>query len=131
SIGMIATAGDPLGRSGSWLAGPDLTYQTSRFLGNKNFLVGGWALGTQRADIAGTSRALGGKIDYPNSLLDVALTYKWIDTDFQPSLGFVPRTAAQIINFNVTHQPHPDRPVLGLPVQTITNEFLNTLVLDL
>lgn len=131
SIGFIATGGDPVGRSGSWLAGPDLTYQTSRFLGNKNFLVGAWALGTGRADIDGTARAWGAKIDYPNSLLDVALTYKRLDADFQPSLGFVPRPAAQIINFNVTHQPNPKRPVLGLPVQTMTNEFFNTLVLDL
>ena len=131
SVGFVTTAGDPLGRSGSWLAGPDVTYQTSRFLGNKNFLIGGWVLGTRREDISGTSKSFGGKIDYPNSLLDMALTYKWIDADFQPSLGFVPRTAAQIINFNVTHQPNPKKPVLGLPVQTITNEFLNTFVLDL
>jgi hypothetical protein len=31
SVGFIATAGDPIGRSGAWLAGPDITYQTSRF----------------------------------------------------------------------------------------------------
>ena len=131
SVGFIASAGDPLGRSGSWLAGPDVTYQTSRFLGDKNFLAGVWALGTGRDDIGGTSRSWGGKVDYPNSLLDIALTYKWIDADFQPSLGFVPRTAAQIVNFNVTHQPNPKKPVLGLPVQTMTNEFFNTVVLDL
>src|SRR4051812_26210280 len=31
SAGFIATFGDPLGRGNAWLAGPDLTYQTSRF----------------------------------------------------------------------------------------------------
>src|SRR5215218_1814560 len=42
SVGFIATSGDPLGRSSSWLVGPDLTYQTSHFRGDKNFLVGLW-----------------------------------------------------------------------------------------
>jgi hypothetical protein len=44
SIGLIATFGDPIGRAGSWTAGTDLTYQTSRFRGDKNFLVGVWGL---------------------------------------------------------------------------------------
>ncbi|HEU4786400.1 MAG TPA: DUF5916 domain-containing protein, partial [Gemmatimonadaceae bacterium] len=50
SIGVIATAGDPLGRAGGWLAGPDFTYHTSHFRGDKNFLVGVWGLGAGHAD---------------------------------------------------------------------------------
>ncbi|HET9424599.1 MAG TPA: DUF5916 domain-containing protein, partial [Gemmatimonadaceae bacterium] len=130
SIGAIATAGDPLGRGDSWLAGPDVTYQTSRFRGDKNFLVGAWGLAMQRGDLPGTPVSFGGKIDYPNDLWDLALTYKWIDSTFQPSLGFVPRPGVQIVNFNVTHQPRPRGRVLGLPVRQMNNEFLNTLVLD-
>lgn len=130
AIGFIATAGDPLGRRDAWLAGPDLTYQTSRFRGNKNFLVGAWALAMGRADVAGTPRSWGGKIDYPNDLWDIALTYKSIDRTFQPSLGFVPRPGVQILSFNVTHAPRPRGRVFGLPVRQITNEFLTTLVSD-
>src|SRR5204863_5785967 len=44
SVGFIATSGDPLGRRNSWLVGPDLTYQTSHFRGDKNFLIGLWGL---------------------------------------------------------------------------------------
>jgi hypothetical protein len=129
SIGAIATMGDPLGRRDSWLAGPDITYQTSRFRGDKNFLAGAWALGMGRADVAGTPKSFGGKIDYPNDLWDLAFTYKWIDSTFQPSLGFVPRPGVQIMTFNLTHSPRPSGPVLGLPVRQMNNEFLNTLVL--
>lgn len=32
-------------RSGAWTAGPDVTYQTSHFASNKNFLAGAWPLG--------------------------------------------------------------------------------------
>ena len=54
-IGAIATVGDPLGRTGSWLGGADFTYATSRFRGDKNFLVGVWGLATGREDLGGDS----------------------------------------------------------------------------
>lgn len=131
SIGFIATVGDPVGRGNAWLAGPDFTYQTSHFRGDKNFLVGVWGLAMDRDALAGRKRAWGGKIDYPNDLWDIALTYKWLGDGFDPSLGFVPRRGVQIINFNVNYQPRPTRPVLGLHVRQMFNEFLNTVVTDL
>ena len=131
SVGLIATFGDPLGAGSAWLAGPDVTYQTSRFLGDKNFLVGVWGLAMDRDALSGRKRAWGGKVDYPNDLWDIALTYKWIGDGFDPSLGFVPRPGVQIINFNVNFQPRPKRPILGLHVRQMFNEFLNTVVTDL
>jgi hypothetical protein len=131
SVGVIATVGDPLDGGNAWVAGPDLTYQTSEFLGDKNFLVGAWGLGMDRAGLTGAKRAWGAKVDYPNDLLDIALTYKWIGDGFQPSLGFVPRPGVQILYFNVVHQPRPKRPILGLRVRQMLNENLNTLVTDL
>jgi hypothetical protein len=131
SIGAIFTAGDPLGRNGSWTGGADLTYQTSHFRGNKNFLVGLWGLAMDREGLGGLRHSIGGKIDYPNDLWDVAFTYRWVGDNFDPSLGFVPRRAAQIVNFNVNFVPRPKRPILGLKVRSMLNEFLNTLVTDL
>jgi hypothetical protein len=130
SIGALVTAGDPIGRPGAWTAGPDFTYQTSKFRGDKNFLVGAWALGMGRDDLGGTPKSWGAKIDYPNDLWDVAFTYKSIDSTFQPSLGFVPRPGVQLINFNVVYQPRFRNGFLGLPVQQMDEEFLNTIVLD-
>src|SRR5262245_40427824 len=67
-VGAIATVGDPLNRPGSWLTGADFTYATSRFRGDKNFLVGVWGLAMDR-DGAGSDRtAYGLKVDYPNDL---------------------------------------------------------------
>jgi Domain of unknown function (DUF5916) len=131
SAGFIATVGDPVGRGNSWLGGPDLTYQTSRFRGDKNFLVGVWGLAMDRDGLEGRKRAWGGKIDYPNDLWDIALTYKWLGDGFDPSLGFVPRPGVQIVNFNANFQPRPKRPILGLHVRQMFNEFENTLVTDL
>jgi len=104
-VGGIATVGDPLGRSGSWLAGGDFTYATSRLRGNKNFLVGVWGLAMDR-DGAGSDRtAHGVKIDYPNDLWDMAFTYKRIGRDFDPSIGFVPRRAVQLTRVNAEFSP--------------------------
>ena len=57
------------GRSGSWLGGADFTYATSRFRGDKNFLVGVWGLATDRDDLGHDSTAYGFKIDYPERSL--------------------------------------------------------------
>ncbi len=107
SIGMIATVGDPLGRSNSWMTGLDATYQTSRLGGDKNFLIGVWGLVTDREDLTGDKTAFGGKIDYPNDTWDVALTYWRIGDAFDPSLGFVPRRAAQKISGGANYRYRP------------------------
>jgi hypothetical protein len=131
SVGFIATGGDPTGTARSWLAGPDLIYQTSRFRGDKNFLVGVWGLAMDRDDLSGTKNAFGFKVDYPNDLWDVAFTHKSLGDAFLPSLGFVPRPGVRITNFNVNYSPRPRRPILGLHVRQMFHEFLNTLVTDL
>ena len=131
SVGLIATVGDPVGRGNAWLVGPDLTYQTSRFRGDKNFLVGVWGLAMDREELTGRKRAWGGKIDYPNDLWDIAFTYKWLGDGFDPSLGIVPRPDVQIINVSAAFQPRPTHPILGLHVRQMFNEFETSLVTDL
>jgi len=128
---MIATAGDPLGTGGSWLAGPDLTYQTSHFRGDKNFLAGVWGLAMGRQGIGGGTSAVGFKVDYPNDLWDIAFTGRRVDAGFQPSIGFVPRPGIYALNLNINFSPRPRRPLLGLRVRQMTHESLNSLVTDL
>ena len=131
SIGMISTVGDPRGLNDSWVAGADFTYQTSQFRGDKNFLVGVWGLGMDREALSGRKSSSGFKIDYPNDLWDVAFTYKSVGDAFLPSLGFVPRPGAQIVNFNINYAPRPARPIAGLRVRQMFHELLNTVVTDL
>jgi hypothetical protein len=112
SVGMIATFGDQMGRSGSWSAGADFTYATSSFLGDKNFVVGAWGLYNDREDLTGDRAAVGFRIDYPNDLLDVNLTSIRIGDNFEPSLGFVPRNDVHIWNFTAEINPRPPVPWL-------------------
>jgi hypothetical protein len=126
-VGAIATVGDPLGRRGSWLGGADFTYATSRFRGEKNLLVGVWGLATGREDLGSDATAAGFKIDYPNDLVDAALTYKRIGRDFDPSIGFVPRTAVQLWGGSANFSPRLARG----PIQQMFFEFEPTLAADL
>lgn len=131
SVGIIATAGDPLGRPGSWAGGADFTYQTTRFRGDKNFLIGVWDLTMDRDGLTGGRQAFGGKIDYPNDLWDVALSYRRVGESFDPSLGFVPRPGVQSFNLSLVYQPRPKGRIMGLRVRQMFNELFTTLVTNL
>ena len=126
-IGAIASVGDPLGRSGSWLGGADFTYATSRFRGDKNFLVGAWALATGRDGLGSDSSAYGFKVDYPNDKWDIALTHKRIGRDFDPSLGFVPRRAVHLINGQINNRTR----IRSGPFQQLLHEFQPFIATDL
>ena len=127
SVGVIATSGDPLGRDGSWMTGADFTFQTTRFNGDKNFIVGGWALLTNREDLTGDRSAAGFKIDYPNDRWDIAFTYARIGEDFDPSLGFVPRRGVNSYRIGGTFAPRPKAPWLRQMFNQLFITYINTL----
>ena len=125
-MGAIATAGDPLGRSGRWLTGVDFTYATSRFRRDKNFLVGVWGLATDQS--AGSDATSAGfKVDYPNDKWDIQLTYKRIGRDFEPAIGFVPRRAVHLINAGVDNRTR----IASGPLQQLLHEFRPFAAFDL
>lgn len=126
-VGAIATMGDPLGRKGSWLAGGDFTYATSRFRGDKNFLAGVWGLATGREDLGGDASAYGITVSYPNDEWDIQFTSKRIGRDFDPSLGFVPRPGVYLIDGSVDNETRLSRG----PFRELTHEFRPSVVTDL
>ena len=126
-VGAIATVGDPIGRSGSWLGGADFTYATSRLRGNKNFLVGVWALATGRDGLGSDSTAHGVTVDYPNDLWDVNFVYKRIGRDFDPSLAFVPRRGVHLFNMQANNRTRLARG----PLQQLFHQFQPFVATDL
>ncbi|MCK5821580.1 MAG: carbohydrate binding family 9 domain-containing protein [Bacteroidales bacterium] len=109
NIGMIGMIGDPMGRTGSWTAGMDFTYQNSEFMGDKNFIFGAWGLMADRDGLEGDRTGLGFKIDYPNDLLDMSLTYYRLGESFDPSLGFVPRKGISYYRLGADYMPRPEK----------------------
>jgi hypothetical protein len=127
SVGLIATAGDPRGRTGSWLVGGDATYQTSRLKGDKNLLLGVWGIAMGRDGLGTDSSAYGATMDYPNDLWDVVVKYWRIGRDFDPSLGFVARPGVHAYAFNTEYMPRPH----VWNIRQMFFEFRNSLVTDL
>jgi len=126
-VGAIATVGDPLARSGSWLGGVDFTYATSSFRGDKNLRAGAWGLATGRDDLQGDTTAYGFQVSYPNDKWEVELTHKRIGRDFDPSLGFVPRRAVHLINGQINNRTR----ISSGPFQQLTHEFEPSIATDL
>jgi len=127
--GFLATAGDPLGRRGSWEFGADFTYQTSRFRGSKNFSAGVWGLAVGRDDLrdAQERTAFGLNVDYPNDLWDCYAIYRRIGDGFDPSLGFVPRRGINTYQAGCSYSPRPK----GSFIRQMFHEFYPTLTTDL
>jgi hypothetical protein len=106
---MITTFGDPANRSNSFTSGVDFTYRTSRFKGDKNMLIGGWGMYSNRNDLTGNRAAFGVSFDYPNDLWDIFAAYKNIGDKFDPSLGFVPRRGIKSYSLSVDYMPRPKK----------------------
>jgi hypothetical protein len=104
SAGLLATFGDPRGRSDSYMVGGDFVLNTSRFLGSRNVIIGGWGLVTGRDELSGDRTAMGVIIDYPNDIWDLWVSWKRIGDAFDPSLGFVPRRDVHLANVGVNYR---------------------------
>ena len=104
-----------------------MTYATSRFRGNKNLLVGAWALATDRAGLGTQATAHGFAFDYPNDLWDINFIYKRIGGDFDPSLGFVPRRAVQMFRAQANNRTRLARG----PLQQLFHQFQPFVATDL
>ncbi len=108
TLGVLGTFGDPTGADGSYMVGMDATYQTSRFRGSKNFMLGAWGLVTDREGLDGDKTAFGAKIDYPNDVWDVALTYLRLGDGFSPAMGFVPRNGIHKISGGMNYRHYTE-----------------------
>lgn len=126
-VGALVTVGDPVNRHGSWLAGADFTYATSRFRGDKNFLAGVWALATDREGLGADRSSYGFKVDYPNDKWDISFTGKRIGEDFDPSIGFVPRRSVYLYNISIDNAVQ----VSHGPLQRLFHEFQPSMATDL
>ena len=128
TLGVIGTFGDPSGADGSYMTGLDFTYQTSRFRGNKNFMVGAWGMVTDREGLDGDRAAFGAKIDYPNDVWDIALVYLRLGDGFDPATGFVPRNGIHKISGGANYRHYT--PNMSW-MRMMFYEFMPTLVMDL
>ena len=119
-VGTIFTNGDPEGLRRNTLVGVDAVWRTSKFRGNKNFLVGAWSATTQGDVGPGSKVGWGFKIDYPNDLWDCATSVNQYGDALEPLLGFLPRVGVRRTSASCNFQPRPSK---NGPFRWIRQEF--------
>lgn len=106
-IGTIITNGSPDGVSKNTLAGLDAVWRTSRFMGDKNLLIGAWSVLTRGGAASGNRYGWGYKVDYPNDRLDCfAQTFEFGE-GLNPELGFLPRPGTRQYRTGCSFGPRP------------------------
>ncbi len=108
-VGALVTHGNPSGAGDNTLIGVDTRLATSTFRGRENLSLDLYAFVTDDEASGRKGHAWGGKVDYPNDLWDVALSFKEIDADFRPALGFVSRTGIRKTTAKADFMPRPGR----------------------
>ncbi len=108
-IGAIVTNGNPAGTGGNTLIGADARFATSTFRGNKNLSTSYFFLRTDDQATGTVDYSFGGNIDYPNDLWDCSFGWRQVGDNFQPALGFVPRTGIRKISPGAAFMPRPRR----------------------
>ena len=130
-VGLIFTSGSPTGERNT-LLGFDFNYQTSKFLGRRNFIVGGWYVYNWNALKAGHHQGYGFKVDYPNDLWDTYLAYNYFGDSLNPGMGFISRPGVQEMSFNLSYQPRPKKTgFIGRAVRQFEHEVGGSFFWDL
>lgn len=99
SIGLVATHGDPRHNGDASLVGADFNYINNRFLDRKVLAARASIQYTDTDRSGGTGTAAVASIDFPNDPFRLHWFYSRIAEDFDPALGFVPRTGVQNASF--------------------------------
>lgn len=124
-LGTIITNGDPEALRQNTAAGFDAVWRTSKFMGDKNFLVGAWTATTQGDVPQGGKTGWGFKVDYPNDLWDCQINMNQYGNAFQPLLGFLPRPGTRQTDLGCAYQPRPskDGPLHWIRQAFVENEY--------
>jgi hypothetical protein len=125
TVGGIVTNGNPAGGVGNSVYGLDYNFRTSHFQGDKNLTASVFGLRSETEGVDGGDLAYGASIAYPNDLWSAKLSWKEIQENFFPALGFVPRAGIRSWDAVVEYKPRINRAVrwleFGQDTQVITD----------
>ena len=130
-VGLIFTNGDPSSPGRNALLGLDFNYTTSRFLRDKNLTAAGWYVRSWSELRTGKHDGFGFRLDYPNDLWDMALTYSYYGDSLNPGLGYLPRNDIQVLSGGLNFQPRPGKDFLGGRIRQFFFEFRPSFYCDL
>lgn len=120
-LGSIVTAGGRENNGRGDLAGFDGLWRTSRFLGNKNLLAGGWVARSSGAGATAKRSGYGLKVDYPNDRWNCSASAHRFGELLEPGLGFLPRPGVRREDAACDFRPRPSK---AGPLRAIRQAFV-------
>jgi hypothetical protein len=126
-VGGIFTHGNPTGDRDNTLVGMDARFATSSFRDNKNLSLSLFALRTDDELTNRSDYAAGFLLEYPNDRWFGQIGWKQIGENFNPALGFTPRTGIRKANAMFMFRPRTEK----AGMRQITFHVFPELITDL
>ena len=128
SIGFIVTDGDPRSNLNNTVIGLDYLYRNSRLPGNRELDANVWYQQSSTTGLDGDDAAWGVGFTSPNNTgLRGGLSYKEIQENFFPALGFVNRTGINETRADIGYTWRINGPVLRSIVSSIDYQRINLI----
>ena len=107
---MIATSINDADKNEDHTYGIDFTYNTDKFLRNKNFRVEGYLADNKTPGIKHRTRAGRLYIQYPNDLVHIQMMAHNIGENYNPVTGYVIRSGIKHYRVDFDYTPRPKLP---------------------
>ena len=126
SIGAILTNGNPAGTGDNTVFGIDAGYRSNDFRGDKNLDANVWALVSSSEGVDNDDGAYGASIGSPNDRWSWFAQFEEIQANFNPALGFVPRSDVRRYSGEVAFEPRIDEKIRQLEITLYTEVITDT-----
>jgi hypothetical protein len=128
TIGAIVTSGDPTSNADNMLVGVDFQYLNTRLASGKTLEGAVWYQQTDTEDFDGDDAAYGFSIKAPNTEGWIGrLSYREIQKNFKPMLGFVSQNDVRDILFDASYKWRPDGGMFRSITTGIRSQLTDTL----
>ena len=132
AIGAIVTSGDPTDNANNTLVGVDFQYLNTRLASGKTLEGAAWYQQTNTEGIDGDNAAFGFSIKAPNTEGFIGrLSYREIQRNFQPKLGFVSQHDVRDVLFDVSYKWRPQSGRFRSITTGLRSQFTDTLAGEL
>jgi hypothetical protein len=127
-IGAIATNGDPTSDADNSLLGVDFQYVNTRLANGKTLEGSLWYQQTDTDGLDGDDAAYGFSLKAPNTEGWIGnLSYREIQRNFKPMLGFVAQEDVRDILFDASYKWRPETGIFRSITTGIRSQFTDTL----
>jgi len=106
-VGGVFTDGNPNSNASGQTYGLDLRLATSGFLDRRNLVFDAYYLLGTEDGVSGDDASYGFAVTYPNDKWEAEITYREIQENFNPGIGFVQRKNVRMYRIGGGYNPRP------------------------